>query len=278
MNNKAIVKKMKDKIALKKAVFGTTSSLGILVKTAAEVSLDFTVVHKESLFGIDGRLPLLARIGYGGNCNEIILDKSTDILRFSGDMPVVAGVGVAEPYHNVDRMAEMMLEKGYSGLTHIPSSGGWIGDFGNSISKAGCGYPAEVEFISRWSKRDVFTVGYCFEDEQVKMMGDAGAGLIAIYVHKTVDESHGWANASSEDEAVYKAAAMVEMARKANPQAIVLVASGDVRNSEDAQKLILNTKSDGYLGDEMLETSLVYRAVSGSIDHTRKMCGREGGK
>lgn len=273
MENKDILMKLKNKISSGKAIFATTTSAGLLVKKASEMSLDFVVVHKESLFGIDGRLPLLARVGYGGNCNQIMLDNSENLLRFSGDMPIIAGIGVAEPYYNVDMIAEKILEKGYSGLTHIPSSGGWIGDFGHSISKAGCGYEAEVEFIRRWSRKGIFTVGYCFEEEQVKMMSDAGAGVIAIYTNKIENESQGWDNVPSEEVALIKATKLVEIARKENPSAIILITAGNSTKFEFVQDLICNTKADGYLGDERIESSLVYHAVFNSVNNVKKLYG-----
>lgn len=272
MRTKQILEsKLYEKIEEKKAIFGTTTSTGLIVKGANVAGIDFSVVHKESLYGIDARIPAVARIGYGGDCNEIMYDNADDLLRFAGELPVIVGVGAAEPYYNIELFTEKLLKKGFAGITHIPTSGGWVGDFGDSIGKAGCGYKREAELIKHFSDKDVFTVGYCFEEEQVRIMSQAGASVLAIYIPKLVDESYGWNILKTIDEAHDKAKKLVEVARKESPNNIILLTGGDPLGTEALQALLLESGAHGYLGDESLETQLVYNAVSTRISKLKQM-------
>lgn len=273
MEKGEILQRLTDKRKSGRMIFAMTASTGGIVKAAKEAGVDFAVVHKESLFGIDGRLPALARVGYGGNCNEMILKEAEHILRFADEFPVIAGVGVAEPYHNIDRITEKIIKKGYSGITHIPTSGGWVGDFGNSISQAGCGYSEEVEYIRRWSGKEVFTVGYCFEETQINEMNEARADVIAVHVQKTAGESHGWHNAKSREEAIKKAEKMVRLAKGLNPDGIVLAAAGEVGNAVEMEKLVSASGADGYLADEALEDGLVYKMIYEEIQEIKNRIG-----
>jgi len=271
MEKNIIIDRLGEKQKRKEAIFGTTTSSGLITKIAAQIPIDFAVVHKESIFGMDGRLPLLARIGYGGNCNKIVEREAENILRFADELPVVVGIGAAEPYYNIDSITEKLLARGYSGITHIPTSGGWVGDFGEAIDKGGCGYRQEVHLIEHWSKKGIFTVGYCFGSAQIQMMGAAGASVLAIYIPGTDDESYGWKKAYSEAEALEEAERFVEVARCENPQAIVMITSGYDGNTPQIQEALYKTKASGYLGNEIIEGKAVYRAISGKVAEYKKL-------
>ena len=261
MNTAMVLNKLEEKRKAGKKIMAVTASTGLNVRLAEEAKMDFVVVHKESILGINGNLPLLARIGYGGNCNEIMMEEADNLLRFSKNLPVIVGIGVAEPYHNVDWMTEKILEKGYSGITHLPTSGGWVGDFGNSIEKAGCGYSEEMKYIKRWSEKEVFTIGFCFEKDQIDQLRDASPSVIVIYIHKTENETQGWENAKSKEQAIKNAKEMVKIVKEKMPEKIVMVTGGDICKFQETSKIMDEINADGYLYDEIYEDTIMYQSV-----------------
>ncbi len=270
MDTAIILKRLEEKRKAGKKIVAVTASTGLNVRLAEEAGIDFAVVHKESMLGIDGSLPLLARIGYGGNCNEIMMEEADNLLRFSKNMPVVVGIGVAEPYHNVDWMTEKILKKGYSGITHLPTSGGWVGDFGNSIEKAGCGYSEEIRYIKRWSEKGAFTVGFCFEKEQIDPLLDANPSIIVVYIHKTENETQGWEDAKSEEQAIKNAKEMAEIIKEKMPEKIVMATGGDISKFQKAYEIMDEIKVDGYLYDEIYEDTIMYQSVFGAAQEMKK--------
>lgn len=256
---------LKDKIKRCEPILGVGAGIPLTAKVAHDSGADFIVINKEEIFGADGRLPVIARTGYGGNVNDIIMDQADKFVSAAKGTPVFAGVGPAEPYTNVDKFTDILLEKGITGLTNYPTAGGWVGSYGNGIRLAGVGYSLEVEYLKRWSKRGVPTIGYCFLPEQVKQMIDADVTILSLYIPRTEKESHGWDDAPSTESAVETAIELIETARKEDKDRIVLCSGATIRQISDIHYYLDQTKADGYICDELVECSAIAKAVSKTV-------------
>ncbi|KMZ53541.1 phosphoenolpyruvate hydrolase family protein [Dorea sp. D27] len=252
-------------------ILGVGAGIPLTAKIAHDTGADFIVTHKEEMFGADGRMPVIARAGYGGNCNEIIMEQADRYVAAANGTPVFAGVGPAEPYTNVDRFTEKLLEKGVTGVTNYPTAGGWVGSYGNGIQMAGVGYSLEVEYLRRWSRRGAVTLGYCFEPDQVKQMLDAGVDILSLYIPRTENESHGWDDAPSEDKAVEAAIELVETARREDKDRIILCSGATIHEVSDIHKYLEDIKADGYISDESVECVTIDRSVSETVARYRRL-------
>lgn len=260
-----IKQRLRNKINSKKIIFGINTGLGMVAKKADEARVDFIITDKESIFAADGRIPAMARAGYGGDCNEVVLEAAPKILERVEKTPVIAGFGIAEPYTNVDRLTDKFLKIGFSGVTNIPTSGGWVGPYGDGIRDAGVGYSAELSYIEKCSKRGIFTIGYCFTEEQVKQMCAAGASVLSLYVPKTKNESHGWKAAESMDQALETAAKLCETARKENSEAIILCSGGTMESISDIKRCMETTKAHGFIGDEIISCAKIEDSIKKAV-------------
>jgi predicted TIM-barrel enzyme len=260
-----IILRLKEKINTKKIIFCTSTGLGIAAKTADESGVDLIITHKEVVFAADGRVPAFARAGYGKDCNEVMLETGPAILACAQNTPVIVGVGIAEPYMNIDRLTDRFLDMGFSGVTHIPTSGGWVGPYGEGISNAEVGYTEEMEYIKKCSERGIFTLGYCFTEEQAVQMAATGASVISAYVPRMKEESHGWKAADSMQQALETGVKLCEAIKKENPEAIILCCGGNFDTAEDVKHCISVTGAYGYIGDEWIEGRHIEDSVGQAV-------------
>lgn len=272
---------LKNRAAQHKFILGVSAGIPLTAKIAHDAGADFIVTHKEEIFGADGRMPVIARTGYGGNCNEIIMEQADRYVSAAGDTPVFAGIGPAEPYTNVDRFTEKLLEKGVIGITNYPTAGGWVGSYGNGIQMAGVGYSLEVDYLRRWSKKGIPAIGYCFNTEQIKQMTDAGVEILSLYIPRTEKETHGWDDAPSAEKAAEAAAELVETARRENKNSVILCSGGTIHRISDIHNYLKSAAADGYICDESVECAAIDRAVSETVGGYRRLktcMRREGGQ
>ena len=267
----SILSGLKQKIIDKKMIFASSAGMGLEVKAADEAGVDFIISHKEELFAADGRVGAFARAGYGEDCNIMMMEIGPKLLKVCKSTPMIVGIGVAEPYTNIDRMTERFLEMGFSGLANLPTSGGWVGNYGDGISAAGVGFSAELEYITRWSKKGVLTVGYCFTEEQAAQMAAAGASIVSVYVPKTKNESHGWKAAESMEQAIETARKLCEKAKSENSEAIVLCSGGTLLNAADIKRCVTTAGAYGYIGDDHILGASIESGIITKIQDYKSM-------
>jgi|GEM_PF-2876732 len=263
--------RLRRKIAGSKPILAVAAGIPLTAKAAHDSGADFIITHKEAVFGADGRLPVIARTGYGGNGNDIMMRMAEKFAAAAKGTPVIAGVGPAEPYMNVDRYTDRLLNQGIAGVTNYPTAGGWVGSYGNGIRIAGVGYSLEVEYIKRWSMRGVLTVGYCFTPEQVKQMIEADAAILSLYVPRTEKESHGWDDAPCVESAVETALKLFETAREEDKDRILLFSGATISNITDISYYLKTTKAHGYISDELVECSIIEQGVVNAVSGYRRL-------
>lgn len=260
-----ILRNLKSKIEMDKAIIGTAAGMGAIAKAADEAGADLIFVYNEASLNMDAQLSVLGRIGYVDNCNSMTVKLGEKVLNRVEKAPVIAGVGAVEPFFNVGKYADRLMELGFSGVTNIPTAGGWVGSFGDAIQDTGIGFSAELDFLEECVRKDIFTVGYVFTEEEAEAMALAKVDVICVRVFRLEDESYGWRDAKDMEEAYEKAREMCQAVKKLNEDAIILLNGGSFRTPEDIGDCMKKTGAHGYVGDTFTQRNPSEHAIRSAV-------------
>lgn len=265
-----ILERLRKKIVERKPIVMGGAGIGLVAKAADRAGIDILMAYNTGPFRMNGHGSLAGYLAYGDS-NAITLDLAKHILPVVENTPVVAGIGAADPYRDVDQLIGQMMELGFSGITNVPTAGLYDGNFRRQIDDTNLGYPEEVKLIRKCSKREIFTVAYAFNPDECRAMAEAGADVIGTHVGLTVGGLIGSKSALSLDEACERTEMMVEAARSVRPDVICVAHGGPFEDPESVQVAFERTSVDGYLGASSIERLPIERAVMNVIEEFRKL-------
>ncbi len=260
-----ILQRLKAKIALRKPIIMGGAGTGLVAKIADRAGIDILMAYNTGPFRMDGHGSLAGYLAYGDS-NAITLQLARQVLPVVENTPVVGGIGAADPYRNIDRLIDEMIALGFSGITNVPTAGLYDGSFRKHIDETHLGYPEEVTLIRKCHDKGVFTVAYAFTPGECRAMADAGADIIGAHVGLTVGGLIGAKTALSLDEACKKTEVMVQAARIAQPNVIMVAHGGPFEDPKSVQVAFVKTTVDGYLGASSIERLPVEKAIRSVIE------------
>lgn len=265
-----IVAGFKDKISRGEPLILGGAGIGLVAKVIDRAGIDIIMAYNTGPFRMDGHGSLSGYLAYGDS-NQITMDMAGKILPVVRSTPVVAGIGAADPYRDQDRLIDTMLELGFSGITNVPTTGLYDGNFRRQIDSTDLGYPREIELISKCREKDVFTVAYAFNRDEVRAMASAGADIIGAHVGLTVGGMIGSQYAYDIDEACEETEQMVQCAKEENPDVLVVSHGGPFEDPDSVRVCFEKTSVDGYLGASSIERLPVERALTEMMSEYRSL-------
>lgn len=239
------------------------AGIGLIAEVADRAGIDVLMAYNTGPFRMDGCVSLVGYLAYSDS-NAMTLDLARKILPVVENTPVVAGIGAADPYRDMDRLITEMMELGFSGITNVPTAGAYGGEMRQHIDHTNLGYPEEVELIRECNQRDIFTVAYAFTPDECRKMAEAGADVIGTHVYTTI----GGMKSVKEDivpdleTACQKTEAMCSAARAVRSDVILLSHGGPFNDPESVQYSFDHTSVHGYLGASTIERIPVEQAVT----------------
>jgi len=261
MNRKEILQRLRSKIEEGRPVIMGGAGIGLVAKVLDHAGIDILMAYNTGPFRMDGHGSLSGYLAYG-DANAITLDLARQILPVVRDTPVIGGIGAADPYRDIDRLIQEYLDIGYAGITNVPTAGLYDGVFRQEIDHTGLGYPREVELIRKCRERDVFTVAYAFNPDEVKEMAQAGADIIGLHVGLTTGGLIGAGHAVDLDTACTRVEEMRAAARAVRDDVIVVAHGGAFDSPENVQECFRRVGVDGFLGASSLERLPVEEALT----------------
>ena len=261
MLRQEIIARFKDKIARGEPLILGGAGIGLVAKVIDRAGIDVIMAYTTGPFRMDGHGSLSGYLAYGDS-NQMTLDLAGKILPVVKNAPVVAGIGAADPYRDPIRLIDTMVDLGYSGITNVPTTGLYDGNFRRQIDSTNLGYPREIELITACREKDVFTVAYAFNEDEVRAMAAAGADIIGAHVGLTSGGMIGSQFVYDLDEACAETERMVEAAKSENPEVMVVSHGGPFEDPESVKVCFEQTSVDGYLGASSIERLPVERALT----------------
>lgn len=259
-----ILSRLRGKIEKRQPIIMGGAGIGLVAKCADKAGIDIIMAYNTGPFRMDGHGSLSGYLAYGDS-NAITLRLASQILPVVENTPVVAGIGAADPYRDIDRLIDEMIALGFSGITNVPTAGLYDGIFRKHIDDTNLGYPEEIKLINKCHKKNIFTVAYAFTPEECKAMAEAGADIIGVHVGLTTGGLIGAKKSLDINEACEKTEEMVLAARSIRPDVITVAHGGPFEDPESVRIAFERTSVDGYLGASSIERIPVERAITNVI-------------
>lgn len=267
-----ILERLKAKINKRQPIIAGDAGLGIIGKMQEAAGIDLIMACGTGPFRMDGIPSFVGHMAYG-NCNRITLDLVDILVNRLTDTPVIAGVGAGDPFTDISYQMETLCYHGASGITNVPTLGGkkkgvLLGLVRADIEANGFGFEREVHMIRCCRERDIFSAAYAFEEEQVRMLVQAGADMIVLHVGETDGGPDGF-ETITVSEAAEKIQTMYMAAVKENPDIIVLCHGCPPNDTESVEECMRLTSVHGFIGASVMDKIPVEKELA-SVVHAFK--------
>ena len=258
-----ILERLRTKINNNQPIIMGGAGIGLIAKVADRAGIDAILAYNTGPFRMDGHGSFAGYLAYGDS-NAITLELGSKLLPVVENTPVIAGIGAADPYRDIGRLIDEMIDMGFSGIINVPTTGLYGGEMREHIDHTGLGYPKEIDLIRMCREQDIFSCAYVFNPEESRKMAEAGADVVAVHVNYTT----GGMVAAKDDvapdleEACRNTDEMCAAAREINADVILLSHGGPFNNPESVQYSFDHTSVHGYMGASSIERIPVEIAIT----------------
>lgn len=230
---------------------------GITAAAAAAGGADLLATYGTAAYRMLGVPTALAFLPYD-DANVLTLDMLPTIVERAGEVPVIAGLGAHDPRRSIAWLVEAAAEKGAWGVTNEPFVGIYGAALRAELEAAGYGFGREVTLLEAAGREGLLTLGWAFDDEEVRRLAGAGVDIIGTMAGIT-----GSAGSAADD--MRRLGGMVDAARRERPGAMVLLHGGPLGDPAAVGAALLATGADGYATGSSAERTPVFAAVKETV-------------
>jgi predicted TIM-barrel enzyme len=266
----SILQNLRNKVAAGKPIIGGGAGTGISAKMSEEGGVDLLVIYNSGRFRMAGRGSLSGLMPYG-DANAIVMEMAREVLPVVSRTPVLAGVCGTDPFRLMKVFLKEVEAAGFSGIQNFPTVGLIDGVFRQNLEETEMGYGKEVDLVQLAREMDLLTTPYVFNEDESVAMAKAGADILIAHMGLTTKGSIGATTALTLDESVKRIQAIHDVAKKVNPEVLVLCHGGPIAEPADAQYILDRTEGIvGFYGASSMERLPVEPAIAGRV---REFCG-----
>jgi predicted TIM-barrel enzyme len=260
-----VLQRLRKVIAEGRPIIGGGAGTGISAKFEAAGGVDLIIIYNSGRYRMAGRGSLSGLMPYG-DANAIVLDMAKEVLTVVQDTPVLAGVCGTDPFRQMPRFLQEVTAAGFSGVQNFPTVGLIDGLFRQNLEETGMGFGLEIEMIRLARQMDLLTTPYCFNADEAKAMGEAGADIVVAHLGLTTKGSIGATTAVTLENAPAKVQEIADAAKSVNPEVIVLCHGGPISEPPDAEYVLQRTKGvHGFYGASSMERLPVEKAITDTM-------------
>lgn len=265
MTRKAILQKLRRKIAARQPIIGGGAGTGISAKCEEAGGIDLIVIYNSGRFRMAGRGSLAGCMPYG-DANAIVIEMASEVLPIVERTPVIAGVCGTDPFRDMGRFLREVKAAGFAGVQNFPTVGLCDGRFRANLEETGMGYDKEVEMIRLARELDLLTTPYAFDETEARAMAKAGADILVVHLGLTTSGTIGAKTGLALKDAPARTQAIADAARAVKKDIIVLVHGGPVAMPDDAHFVLKHTKGiHGFYGASSMERLPVETAIADQV-------------
>ena len=248
------LRRLRAQIASGAAIIGAGAGTGISAKFAERGGVDLIIIYNSGRYRMAGRGSASGMMPYG-DANAIVVDMAREVLPIVKNTPVLAGVCGTDPFRMMRVFLPELKEMGFDGVQNFPTVGLIDGQFRQILEETGMSIQLEVDMIATAHELGMLTCPYVFDETTAEAFTRAGADVVVAHVNTTVAGSIGVKTAAmSLDEAVDRVQAMHDVAKRVNPNVIVLCHGGPIAQPEDARYVLERTRGvAGFFGASSIE-------------------------
>lgn len=240
-----VVDRLRTQVKNGQALLMFGAGTGLTAKCADLGGADLVAVYSTAKYRMMGLPTLLAWMPYE-DCNTCVRQMAREIIPVVKKAPCIAGLGAHNPAVNLEQIIDEMMTMGFSGITNEPFAGLYGEQFAKQLEDAGIGFSREVELIKTAHKKDVFTVAWAFNEDEARIMAEAGADVIGAIIGVTSGGLTGAKEVMTLDKATAEVQKICLAARSITPEVFILTHGGPFADVATAQFSIANSDADGY--------------------------------
>jgi predicted TIM-barrel enzyme len=234
-------------------IIGAGAGTGLSAKCAEAGGTDLIIIYNSGRYRMAGRGSLSGLLPYG-DANAIVVDMAREVLPIVRDTPVLAGVCGTDPFRLMDVFLDELKRIGFSGVQNFPTVGLFDGTFRQNLEETGMGYGLEVDMVRLAREKDLLTAPYVFTPGEAEAMAKAGADVLVPHMGLTTGGSIGADTAKTLSSCVPLIQEMHDVARRVNPEILVLCHGGPIAEPDDAAYVLANTEGVvGFFGASSME-------------------------
>ena len=253
MNRSEALTRIRKIISEGKAVIGAGAGTGISAKCAEDGGVDLIIIYNSGRYRMAGRGSLAGLMPYG-DANQIVMEMAGEVLPIVKHTPVLAGVCGTDPFRQMSVFLKQIKEIGFTGVQNFPTVGLIDGTYRIGLEETGMGYDLEVKMMAEARRQDLLTAAYVFDRESTEEMVKAGVDILVPHMGLTTKGTIGATSAKTLDQSVELVQGMADVARKLDPEIIVICHGGPIAEPEDAKYVLDRTTGVvGFFGASSME-------------------------
>ncbi len=267
----AILKRFGEKIARGEPIIGGGAGTGISAKCEEAGGIDLIIIYNSGLYRMAGRGSLSGLMPYG-NANQIVKAMAREVLTVVKDTPVLAGVCGTDPFMLRDLFLRELKDLGFAGIQNFPTVGLIDGTFRQGLEDTGMSFRMEVDCIAAAHGMDMLTTPYAFNNEEARLMVNAGADIVVAHMGLTTSGTIGSRTKKSLDDCVKEVQGIVETCKSIRSDVIVLCHGGPIAMPDDARYILERDEGvDGFYGASSMERLPTEVAITDRVRQFTKL-------
>lgn len=267
----AILKRFGEKIARGEPIIGGGAGTGISAKCEEAGGIDLIIIYNSGLYRMAGRGSLSGLMPYG-NANQIVKEMAREVLTVVEGTPVLAGVCGTDPFMLRDLFLRELKDLGFAGIQNFPTVGLIDGTFRQGLEDTGMSFRMEVDCIAAAHGMDMLTTPYAFNNEEARLMVNAGADIVVAHMGLTTSGTIGSRTKKSLDDCVKEVQGIVETCKSIRSDVIVMCHGGPIAMPDDARYILERVEGvDGFYGASSMERLPTETAITDQVRQFTKL-------
>jgi predicted TIM-barrel enzyme len=195
-----------------------------------------------------------------------------EVLTVVKQTPVLAGVCGTDPFMLRDLFLRELKDLGFAGIQNFPTVGLIDGTFRQGLEDTGMSFRMEVDCIAAAHEMDMLTTPYAFNNEEARLMVNAGADIVVAHMGLTTSGTIGSRTKKSLDDCVKEVQGIVETCKSIRSDVIVMCHGGPIAMPDDARCILERVEGvDGFYGASSMERLPTETAITDQVRQFTKL-------
>ena len=257
----------RQKVAAGRPIIGGGAGTGLSAKCAEAGGIDLIIIYNSGRFRMAGRGSLAGLMPYG-DANAIVMDMAREVLPVVEHTPVLAGVCATDPFRIMAKFLPEVRAAGFAGIQNFPTVGLIDGVFRQGLEETGMGYDKEVELVALARGLDLLTCPYVHNEEEARLMAEAGADVLVPHVGLTTKGLIGARTVAPDlATAARRVQAMADAAFAVREDVLVLCHGGPLAEPADVAEVFARTRGiAGFFGASSIERLPTEPAIVAQVE------------
>lgn len=256
-----VLSRLHETINKKEPILAVGAGSGLVAKCADLAGSDLLIVY------CTGRA---RHMGIGtaiiGDPNTITLGMSHEISHVVKETPLIAGIQATDPTRDMKDLLAQFASFNYSGVINYPSVTHYGEHYAEVREASGRGYSKEKEVLLLARSMGFVTVTYAYRAKDAEIFAEA-VDIIIPHIGWTAGGLSGskYAEKIPLEVAAKGVEEMAQIARKVNPQIIVLCHGGPISGPKETAFIYKHSSAQGFVGGSSTERIPIEKAIMGIV-------------